>query len=105
MNESHGSLRRATFPLLVAGLIGHPIFILAYWLIYPAYGLLDSAAIVNSFVGKSTVGTLADAFALIACLLAVPATLGAMLAVGDRSPKLAVVGGALSIGGWQMDQS
>lgn len=100
MNAPHESLRRATFPLLVAGLIGHPVFILGYWLIDPAYGSLDPAAIVNSFVGKATVGTLANAFALISCLLAVPATLGAVLVVGDRSPKLAVVGGALSIGGW-----
>jgi len=94
------TLRRNSVPLLAAGLIGYPIGILAYWLLSPAFGLLDSAAIVNAHTGHQTLATIANAFALTGCLLAIPATLAAMLVIGDRSPKLAVIGGAMSILGW-----
>ena len=94
------TLRQKSISLLAVGLVGYPIGILAYWVLEPAYGLLDSAAIVNSFTGHQTVATIANAFAMIGCLLAIPATLAAMLVIGDLSPRLAVVGGAMSILGW-----
>ena len=94
------TLRQKSIPLLAVGLIGHPIAILAYWVLEPAYGLLDSAAIVNSFTGHQTIATVATPLALVGCLLAIPATLAAMLVIGDQSPRLAVIGGAMSILGW-----
>ena len=94
------TLRQKSISLLAVGLIGYPLGILAYWLLEPAYGLLNSAAIVNAYTGHQTVATVATALALIGCMLAVPATLAAMLVIGDQSPRLAVVGGTTSIVGW-----
>jgi len=86
--------------LLAAGLIGYPIGILAYWVLNPAYGLLDSAAILRANIGHETIATIATACAFAGCILAIPATLAAMRVIGDQSPKLAVIGGAMSIVGW-----
>jgi len=94
------TFRRRSFPLLAAGLIGYPICILAYWCLNPAYGLLDSAAILRANVGHERIATIATPFALAGCLLSIPATLAAMLAIGDESPKLAIIGGAMSVVGW-----
>ena len=94
------TFRRRSLPLLAAGLIGYPVCILAYWWLNPAYGLIDSAAILRADVGHETIATIATVFALAGCLLSIPATLAAMLAIGDESPKLAIVGGAMSIVGW-----
>jgi hypothetical protein len=94
------TLGRRSLPLLAVGLIGYPVCILAYWCLNPAYGLLDSASILRAGVGHGTIATIANAFALAACLLSIPATLAAMLAIGDESPKLAIIGGAMSIVGW-----
>ena len=66
----------------------------------PAYGLLDSAAILSANVGRQTIATTATAFALAGCILAIPASLAAMMVIDDRSPKLALMGGAMSIVGW-----
>jgi len=94
------TLKRESMFLLAAGLIGYPVCILAYWCLEPAYGLLASAAIVGANVGHGTRKTIANAVALAGCLLAIPATLAAMMTIGNRSPRLAVIGGAMSIVGW-----
>lgn len=94
------TLKRGSFSLLAAGLIGYPVAILAYWVLNPAYGLIASAAIIGAHVGHETRTTIANAFALLSCLLAIPATIAAMMTLGDRSPRLAVIGGAMSILGW-----
>ena len=100
MNSEIRPLRRITFPLLSAGLLGHPACILVYWVLYPAYGLINSGAILDALEGQTAITTIANAFALASCLLAIPATLAAVVAIGDRSPKLGVIGGAMSITGW-----
>lgn len=81
-------------------LVLFPLMILVYWLLYPAYGEIDSGAILRSIDGHARVTTLANAFALGGTLLSVPATLALMRIFGDRSPRLAVIGGSLTLLGW-----
>jgi len=93
-------MRRLSLPLFAAGLLGYPVCILAYWWLTPAYGELNAARVLASVVGHSTSLAIGNAFAFVGCLLSIPAALAYMAAIGDRSPKLALIGGAMSIVGW-----
>jgi hypothetical protein len=77
-----------------------PLMILVYWLLYPAYGELDAGAILRSIDGHATATTVASAFGLAGSFLTVPATLGLMRLLADRSPLLVLVGGSLALLGW-----
>lgn len=81
-------------------LVLFPLLILTYWVLYPAYGLLDPDAVVRAINGHRSVTTFANACALLGTILAVPATFGMMRILADRSPKLALIGGSLSVLGW-----
>jgi hypothetical protein len=83
-----------------ASLVLYPLLFLAYFAVYPAYGLLESARIAMAFDGHAGAGTLASGFGIAACLLGVPATLALMRVLANRSPKLALIGGAMSLVGF-----
>jgi hypothetical protein len=83
-----------------AALVLFPLCILAYWVLYPAYGLLEPDAIVRAINGHARLTTIANACALLGVLLTVPATLGMMRVLNDRSPMLSLIGGGLSLVGW-----
>jgi hypothetical protein len=93
-------VKRFALPVLAAGLFGYPICILAYWWLTPAYGLLDAPAILKATVGHSAPLIIGNALAFAACVFAIAATLAYVAAIGDRSPRLAVIGGAMSMVGW-----
>ena len=90
-------MRRLT---LAAGLVGSPLSLLAYFVIYPAYGKVHGDDVAHAISSAQTQTQIADLFAYAAVFLAVPATLAFMLVLRPRSPKLAAVGGSLSILGW-----
>ena len=81
-------------------LVLFPLLVLAYWLLYPAYGLLNAGAILKAIDGHGSMTTFSDVFVLAAIFLAVPATLALVRALRDPSPKLAIIGGALTLVGW-----
>ena len=83
-----------------ASLVLFPLLILVYWLLYPAYGKLQAADILRSIDGHATKTTVANAFALAGTLLAVPATLALVRILRDWSPRLAFMGGVLTLAGW-----
>src|SRR5690242_8838987 len=81
-------------------LVLFPLLILVYWLLYPAYGVLDSAALLRAIDGHAARTAIADIFVFAGAFLAVPATLGLMRVLDGRSPKLAAIGGAMHLIGW-----
>jgi len=83
-----------------ASLVLSPLLILAYWALYPAYGLLQPAAVLRSMAGHGGTAELADLCAFAGTFLAIPATLALMRVLSDRAPRLALTGGALSLAGW-----
>ena len=83
-----------------ASLVLFPLAILAYWVLYPAYGLLDPAPVLQAIDGHAARTATADAFVFSGAFLAVPATLALMRVLAARSPRLATIGGALHLLGW-----
>ncbi|HUK61964.1 MAG TPA: hypothetical protein VLV15_01485, partial [Dongiaceae bacterium] len=83
-----------------ASLVLFPLSILAYWLLYPAYGLLDSEAVLRAISGHTARTATADVFVFTGAFLAVPATLALMHILNARAPRLATIGGALHLLGW-----
>jgi hypothetical protein len=83
-----------------ASLVLYPLLIFCYWWFYPAYGLLDAGAVARAINGHAGVTLVANGFALAGTLLSIPASLALMRVLGDRSPRLALLGGAMSILGW-----
>lgn len=83
-----------------ASLVSFPLLLLVYDLLYPAYGALTAGAMVRSINGHTTITTIADVFAFAGSFLAVPATLAIIAVLGERSPRLTLVGGAMSLAGW-----
>ncbi len=81
-------------------LVLFPLLIFLYWLFYPAYGLLEPEKVVRAIDGHAAVTTFANACALAGSFLAVAASLALMRVLEERSPRLAVIGGALSVLGW-----
>jgi len=55
--------------------------------------LFDPKAILSILVGHSTIMTTANTFALVACILAIPATLAGMVTIGVYSPRFVLVSG------------
>ena len=94
------TFRRRSLPLLAAGLIGYPVCILAYCVSTRRMGSSIRRRSCVRTSDTQTIATIATVFAFAGCLLSIPATLAAMLAIGDESPKLAIIGGAMSIVGW-----
>jgi hypothetical protein len=83
-----------------ASLVLFPLSILTYWLLYPAYGVLDSAVVLRAIDGHAARTALADIFVFIGAFLAAPATLALMRVLDARSPRLATIGGAMHLLGW-----
>ena len=81
-------------------LVASPLFILAYWLTYPAYGELGSEGIIRTVSRDPSMTAVSDAFALVGALLAIPASLALIRILRKASPNLAVFGGGLYLIGW-----
>jgi hypothetical protein len=94
------TITRATQTVWAASLVLFPLLILTYWLLYPAYGLLDSGAMLHAIDGHAARTATGDAFVFTGAFLAVPATLALMRVLGARSPKLAAIGGSMHLVGW-----
>jgi hypothetical protein len=94
------TLTRVSQTMLGVSLVLFPLLILTYWLLYPAYGLLDSVATLRAIDGHAARTATADIFVFTGAFLAAPATLALMRVLNARSPKLATIGGALHLFGW-----
>ena len=94
------TITRARQIVFAASLVLFPLSILAYWLLYPAYGLLDSEATLRAIDGYAARTATADVFVFTGAFLAAPATLALMQVLNARSPRLAAIGGALHLLGW-----
>ena len=100
IREAAVTITRVSRTVSAASLVVFPLSILTYWLLYPAYGLLDSAAVLNAIVGHAARTGLADIFVFTGAFLATPATLALMSVLTARSPTLATIGGAMHLFGW-----
>ena len=94
------TIARVRQTALAVSLVVFPLSILAYWLLYPAYGLLDSVAVLRAIDGHAGRTATADVFAFSGAFLAVPATLALLRVLNARSPRLAAIGGAMHLLGW-----
>jgi len=94
------TITRLSQTVSAVSLVLFPLSILTYWLLYPAYGLLDSAAALRAIDGHAARTATADLFVFTGAFLAAPATLALMRVLDGRSPKLSVIGGALHLLGW-----
>jgi len=94
------TIARVRQTTLAVSLVMFPLSILAYWLLYPAYGLLDSVAALRAIDGHAARTATSDVFAFSGAFLAVPATLALMRVLNARSPRLAAIGGAMHLLGW-----
>ena len=94
------TLTRVSQTVSAASLVLFPLAILAYWLLYPAYGLLDSGDALRAIDGHAARTATADVFVFTGAFLAAPATLALMRVLHAPSPKLATIGGALHLVGW-----
>src|SRR5205085_5231776 len=86
--------------LFVTSLVASPLFILAYWLTYPAYGELGGAGIIRTVSHDPSMTAVSDAFALLGALLAIPASLALIRVLRKATPNLALLGGGLYLVGW-----
>jgi len=94
------TITRVRQTVWAVSLVLFPLLILAYWLLYPAYGLLDSVATLRAIDGHAARTATADVFVFTGAFLAAPATLALMRVLSARSPKLATIGGAMHLLGW-----
>lgn len=86
--------------LLATSLVASPLFILAYWLTYPAYGQLAAEAVIKPVSRDPSMTAVSDAFAFLGALLAVPASLALIRVLRKATPNLALLGGSLNLLGW-----
>jgi hypothetical protein len=93
-------MRRVRMVVYGAGLVGSPLLLIAYWVLYPAYGDLSSADIVSDIGAAPGRTTVADVFAVTAVFLTVPASLAYLRALEATAPRLSRVGATLSVVGW-----
>jgi len=94
-------LRSHTGRVIAAGaLVGYPLSLFMYWLLYPAYGKSGATAILRAIDGHAAATTAADVFAFAGAFLAVPASLVLMTLFLDRGSRIGWVGGLLSALGW-----
>lgn len=94
------TITRVSRTVLALSLVLFPLSILGYWLLYPAYGLLDSVAALRAIDGHATRTAIADVFVFTGAFLAAPATLALMGVLNARAPKFATIGGAMHLLGW-----
>jgi len=94
------TITRVRQTVCAVSLVLFPLLILTYWLLYPAYGLLDSVAALRAIDGHAARTATADVFVFAGAFLAAPATLALMRVLSARSPKLATIGGAMHLLGW-----
>jgi len=99
-HERAVTIARVRQMVSAVSLVAFPLSLLTYWLLYPAYGLLDSVAVLRAIDGHAARTATADVFVFSGAFLAVPATLALMRVLNGRSPKLAAIGGALHLLGW-----
>ena len=83
-----------------SSLVASPLLILAYWLTYPAYGELAGDAIIREIDRAPTMTAVSDVFIALGGVLAVPMSLALMRALRGTTPRLALLGGSLSVVGW-----
>ena len=83
-----------------AGLVGSPLLLIAYWVLYPAYGDVSSSNIVSDIAAAPGRTTVADVFALTAVFLTIPASLAYLRALEATAPRLSRVGATLSVVAW-----
>ena len=100
IREAAVTITRVSQTMSAVSLVVFPLLILIYWVLYPAYGLLDSAAALSAINGHGARTGLADVFVFTGAFLAVPATLALIHVLSTRSPKLATIGGAMHLFGW-----
>jgi hypothetical protein len=81
-------------------LVVSPLLLLAYFVLYPAYGEIHGADILRSIADDPGRTQVADVCGFAATFLAIPATLALMHVLRPGSPRLATVGGALALTGW-----
>jgi hypothetical protein len=81
-------------------LVGYPLLIFMYWLLYPAYGKSGATAILRTIDGHAAGTTAADAFAFAGAFLAVPASLALTTLLLERRSRIGWLGGLLSAVGW-----
>jgi hypothetical protein len=81
-------------------LVAHPLLILAYWLTYPAYGMLAGDDIIRAVDRDASMTALSDVFAFLGAVVAVPAYLLLIRVLHTRAPRLSWLGGTLSAAGW-----
>jgi hypothetical protein len=81
-------------------LVASPLLVLAYWLTYPAYGELHGDDVLRAVDHDPSRTALADVFGLLGALLAVTASLVLMRVLARSAPRLAWLGGCLSVVGW-----
>lgn len=94
-------LRSHTGRVVAAGaLVGYPLLLFMYWLLYPAYGNSGATAILRAIDGHAAGTTAADVFAFAGAFLAVPASLALMTLLLDRHSRIGWLGGLLSALGW-----
>ena len=93
-------MRRVRMLVYAAGLVGSPLLMVVYWLLYPAYGDLRATDIVADIGAAPDRAAVADVFGFTAVFLAVPAALGYLRALVGPAPRLARTGAALSVVGW-----
>lgn len=86
--------------IAAVALVGYPLLIFMYWLLYPAYGKSGATAILRAIDGHGAATTAADVFAFAGAFLAVPASLALMTVLLDRHSRIGWLGGLLSAFGW-----
>jgi hypothetical protein len=81
-------------------LVGYPLLIFMYWLLYPAYGKSGATAILRAIDGHTSQTQVADIFLSAGALAAVPASLVLMTVLLEHRSRIGWVGGLLSAVGW-----
>ena len=91
---------RAGRTAAAVSLVGYPVLIFMYWLVYPAYGKSGATAILTAVDGHATRTEVADVFAFAAAFLAVPASLVFTAMFVQHRSRIGWLGGLLSAFGW-----
>ena len=90
-------LRTAVYAL---GLVASPLLILAYWVLYPAYGDVHGADVFADISAAPSRTYVADAVMLVGCLLAVAGALAYLQVLVAKAPRLSRIGAGCTVVGW-----
>jgi hypothetical protein len=93
-------MERTRKMVATVSLVGSPLFILGYWLTYPAYGKVHAGDLLRAVATDPDMTQISDVFAFTGTFLAVPATLAFMRVLQEPSPRLAAIGGGAALLGW-----